>query len=105
MSILAAALILASPADPTLYPVAFDDPVLQSEEVFVSEDARAEMVPDSEVQIRCLEMPEGQGPHALICLTTAEWQEVFDEIRHQESVTVRSREIGAMGRDLASAIP
>lgn len=73
-------MIFAQAADPVLFPVTLDDPILQNEEVFVSDHARSAMRADSGITIRCLEMPEGRTAHTFVCLTTSEWQEVFDRI-------------------------
>lgn len=93
--------------DPTIYPVAFDDPVLQNEETFVSEAAQTAIRDGSDIILRCFEMPEGSSEHDRVCLTTGEWQAVFDEIAHQESVARRTHAIGlsqwragAMARNL-----
>ena len=71
--------------DPTLYPVSLGDPVLQAEETYLSETAQAFAASTDTGTLRCLDLSEPAAGHSRICLTSGEWQVVFDQLVERAS--------------------
>ena len=76
-----------------LYPVELQDPVLREDDTFISEAARTHMGPNNLGTLHCLDTDEMRG-YERICLTTGEWQEIFDRIAASDAASNRDRQIG-----------
>ncbi|MGB3165514.1 MAG: hypothetical protein WBA68_01920 [Alteraurantiacibacter sp.] len=72
-------------ADPELTAVALDNPILVAEGTYISPGAQAAIAGGADTPVHCLDLPEGSASHAVACLDTAEWQQVFARIDSREA--------------------
>lgn len=79
---------------PEIYPVSLEDAVLQDEDTYISDTARSFMSANESGKLHCFEMPDGTSDYDRVCMTTAEWQLVFDRIALQQSINRRERAVG-----------
>ncbi len=76
-----------------LYPVELSDPLLTADDTFVSEHARLLVGENNLGILHCLDTDEMRG-FERICLTSDEWQQIFDRIAQNASADQRQSTIG-----------
>lgn len=76
-----------------LVPVAHDDPLLASEDSFVSSEARNLILAKAD-GIHCLDAKNTSRSYETICLTREEWQAAADRAAVNASIERRQRAVG-----------